>query len=244
MPDFCLVVPCYNEASRLGVAAFDRFLAANTAAHICFVNDGSTDDTRDVVAPLASGRPERVQVFDLSANVGKAEAVRRGMLRASTWKPFAFIGYWDADLATPLGEADRMLEAAVARSHCLMVLGLRLKRLGSGVERSAGRHYLGRVFATCASLVLRLPVYDTQCGAKLVQGAMVTRLFDEPFRSRWIFDVELLARLRNLVGVERMRTQVIELPLSEWHDVRGSKVNPTAWLRAPRELFAIWRRYN
>jgi dolichyl-phosphate beta-glucosyltransferase len=242
--DFCLVVPCYNEASRLNVAAFDRFLGARPTAHLCFVNDGSTDGTEEVLAPLTAGRPQRVLVLSLPKNAGKAEAVRQGMLRAATWKPFGYIGYWDADLATPLDEVDAMLQTTAARTDCVMVLGLRLKRLGAGVERSAARHYLGRVFATCASLVLRLPVYDTQCGAKLVQGAMVPQLFDEPFRSRWIFDVELLARLRNLVGVERMRTRVVEYPLQQWHDVRGSKVSPMAWVRAPRELLTIWRRYG
>jgi hypothetical protein len=72
----------------------------------------------------------------------------------------------------------------------------------------------------------------------------VPRLFDERFRSQWIFDVELLARLRNLVGRDRMRRDVIEMPLSTWNGVEGSKVRFGAWLRAPLELLAIARRYN
>lgn len=244
MPAFCLVVPCYNEDARLDVAAFYRFLDETPAGSLCLVNDGSADGTLGVLQGMANARPGRVLVVDLTANVGKAEAVRHGMLKAISWQPFDYVGYWDADLATPFEEASTMVRAAEGRPGCLMVLGLRLNRLGVSVNRSAVRHYPGRVFATCASLVLGLPVYDTQCGAKLVQGAIVPRLFDEPFRSRWIFDVELLARLRNLIGRDRMRRDVLEMPLSTWNGVEGSKVRFGAWLRAPLELWAIHRRYN
>ena len=244
MPDFCLVVPCYNEDARLDVAAFHQFLNATPAGSLCLVNDGSTDGTLAVLQGMANASPGRVLVVDLASNAGKAEAVRQGMLKASAWKPFAYVGYWDADLATPFEEASAMLRAAEGRPGCLMVLGLRLNRLGASVNRSPLRHYPGRVFATCASAVLGLPVYDTQCGAKLVQATIVPRLFDEPFRSQWIFDVELLARLRNLVGRDRMRREVIEMPLSTWNGVEGSKVRLGAWLRAPLELLNIARRYN
>ena len=244
MPDFCLVVPCYNEDARLDVAAFYRFLDETPAGALCVVNDGSTDGTLGVLRGMANARPGRLLVVDLPVNVGKAEAVRQGMLKAATWRPFAYVGYWDADLATPFDEASAMLRAAEERPGCLMVLGLRLNRLGASVNRTAVRHYPGRIFATCASLVLGLAVYDTQCGAKLVQATIVPRLFDEPFKSRWIFDVELLARLRNLIGHDRMRRDVLEMPLSTWNGVDGSKVRFSALLRAPLELLAIARRYN
>ena len=125
-----------------------------------------------------------------------------------------------------------------------MVLGSRIKRLGASIDRKAKRHYLGRVFATFASLTLRLPVYDTQCGAKLVQAALVPQLFDQPFLSRWIFDVELLARLRNLVGVQKLLDATIEAPLDKWEDIGGSKLRFSYMMRAPLELWKIARRYN
>lgn len=244
MPDFCLVVPCYNEALRLDVAAFERFLAATPGASLCLVNDGSTDATGAVLAGIAQGRPDRVLAVTLPANAGKAEAVRHGMLSAFGWKRFSYIGYWDADLATPLEEATAMHRLATGRPGVLMVLGLRLNRLGASVYVTPQRHYPGRVFATLASLVLGLSVYDTQCGAKLVEASMVPQLFDKPFASRWIFDVELLARLRNLIGPAAMRSAAVEMPLQTWHGVSGSKVRLTAMLRAPVELLTIAYRYN
>jgi glycosyltransferase involved in cell wall biosynthesis len=244
VPDFCLVVPCYNESLRLDVAAVERFLAATPGASLCFVNDGSSDGTASLLAEIARRHPERVQAVNLPANAGKAEAVRHGMLRAVAWQRFAYVGYWDADLATPLEEASTMYRLAIGRPDVRIVLGLRLNRLGASVYVTPQRHYPGRLFATCASLVLGLPVYDTQCGAKLVEASMVPQLFGEPFISRWIFDVELLARLRNLIGVEAMRSAAVEMPLQTWHGVSGSKVRLMAVLRAPLELLAIARRYN
>ena len=244
MSDFCLVIPCYNEELRLDVAAFERFLTATPDASLCLVNDGSSDGTGTVLADIARHYPERVLVVTLPANAGKAEAVRHGMLRAHAWKRFGWVGYWDADLAAPLGEAVAMHRLAASRPGVLFVLGLRLNRLGASVHRTPQRHYPGRVFATCASLVLGLPVYDTQCGAKLVEASMVPPLFGEPFASRWIFDVELLARLRNQIGKDAMRTACVEMPLQEWHGVSGSKIRFSAMLRAPLELLAIARRYN
>jgi dolichyl-phosphate beta-glucosyltransferase len=242
--DFCLVVPCYNEERRLDVAAVERFLRDTPTVSMCFVNDGSADKTGELLATLAGRWPDRVVALNLATNGGKAEAVRQGVLQAHAWRPFAYIGYWDADLATPLEESCAMMRAVHDRPGVVVVLGLRLARLGADVTRSAQRHYLGRLFATMASLVLKLPVYDTQCGAKLVRRDVVPELFDQPFSSRWVFDVEMLARLRNVVGRDRMLTDVLEFPLWTWHGVDGSKMRFSAMLRAPLELWAIARRYN
>ena len=244
MSDYCLVVPCYNEERRLDVAAVERFLRDTPVVSMCFVNDGSADKTGDMLMDLAGRWPDRVLALNLVANGGKAEAVRQGVLKAHAWRPFDYIGYWDADLATPLEESREMIRAVRARPDVLVVLGLRLARLGADVARSAQRHYLGRVFATMASMVLKLPVYDTQCGAKLVRRDMVPELFGQPFSSRWVFDVEMLARLRNKIGRDRMRTDVLEFPLWTWHGVDGSKMRLSAMLRAPLELWVIARRYN
>jgi len=114
--------------------------------------------------------------------------------------------------------------------------------MGSLISRKAVRHYLGRVFATCASLILRLPVYDTQCGAKLFSADCVAALVRGPFVSRWIFDVELLARyLRGHPGGPDYHDRILEIPLLHWRDVGGSKLRAKAFLAAAIELYRIWR---
>jgi dolichyl-phosphate beta-glucosyltransferase len=118
--------------------------------------------------------------------------------------------------------------------------------LGRTIQRRLYRHYIGRVFATAASGVLSLPVYDTQCGAKLFRvSPSIRALFAEPFLGRWTFDVEIIARLtRQCAGEGRRACDVMyELPLDEWRDIDGSKVRPLDFLTALIELVRIRRRY-
>jgi hypothetical protein len=185
-------------------------------------------------------------VLDLPNNAGKAEAVRRGMLAAFEQDTEA-IGYWDADLATPLTVIPEFCEVLRADHRLQMVLGARVRLLGRRVRRRAVRHYLGRGFATCASLVLSAPVYDTQCGAKLFRASEELRAcLSEPFCSKWIFDVELLARF--LASPRRepswsLEETAYEFPLPQWTDVGGSKVRPRDFLKAFFELSLIYWRY-
>jgi glycosyltransferase involved in cell wall biosynthesis len=245
MDDCTIVIPCFNEASRLRGAAMLDYVGRDSRCQFLFVNDGSTDATRDVLESLAQSS-ERIAVLDLPQNRGKAEAVRRGVLEAARRGPKR-IGYWDADLATPL-EAIGDFQAVLDRSASVqMVLGSRVQLLGRAIRRRAVRHYLGRCFATAASMVLKLAVYDTQCGAKLFRATdEMLALFAEPFGSRWIFDVELLARLalsRRSRG-QRSEDVLYELPLERWEDVAGSKVRPQHFVRAIMELAEIALRYR
>jgi putative flippase GtrA len=100
---------------------------------------------------------------------------------------------------------------------------------------------LGRIFATGASLCLNLPVYDTQCGAKLLRaGEGMASLFEKPFGSRWIFDVELLARYMKNKG---SGAGLYEHSLASWRDVGESKVRPMDFVRGIGELLRVYRDY-
>ena len=234
-----IVVPCYNEADRLDVKAFDDLPATTTCL---FVDDGSTDATRTLIDQLCASGTHRQ--LPLARNVGKAEAVRRGLLDAIE-NGATRVGYWDADLATPLEEIPRFIEILDGHPDVDLVLGARIQLLGRDIHRSSARHYLGRAFATAVSSLLGLNVYDTQCGAKLFRVSEDLRaILVESFMSRWIFDVELLARWLTLPADASMRSeQIYELPLETWRDVAGSKLGPLDLLRAPYELLRIHARY-
>jgi glycosyltransferase involved in cell wall biosynthesis len=242
-----LVIPCYNEAARLPVAALRAFVDAEPTVDLLLVDDGSTDGTRAVLEGLATGSAGRIAMLGLDRNGGKAEAVRRGMLEGLARQPEA-IGYWDADLATPLEELARFVAVLEAQPAIQLVMGARVKLLGRAIERSLHRHYLGRVFATAASNALGLSVYDTQCGAKLFRhGPGLAELFETPFRSRWVFDVELLFRFGHRLqrrGLGAPDGAIYELPLLTWHDVAGSKVRPRDFFRAFFELLSIRLAYG
>ena len=242
MPDVCLVVPCYNEAARLRMADFLEHIDSHQRSCLCFVNDGSTDDTAAVLDSLAKGRPSRIFVFTLAQNAGKGEAVRQGINHVAAMQRFTFVGYWDADLATPLSELAPMLDALARFPQCQLVLGSRWRRLGSDIRRRAVRHALGRLFATAASVALDLPVYDSQCGAKVCRATIAGVLFGKPFSSRWFFDVELLARLR-AHDPASIDEAAIEVPLARWRDVGGSRMRVSQMAAAPLDLLRIRSRY-
>jgi glycosyltransferase involved in cell wall biosynthesis len=240
-----IVVPCFDEADRLRGDEFARFTSEHPDVHFLFVDDGSTDGTRAVLEAIPA-RKGAVSVLALSPNQGKAEAVRRGMCEAFEHGA-VYAGYWDADLATPLDEIPRFVETLDAHPGLEVLFGSRVQLLGRHIERSAVRHYLGRVGATAISVVLRLPVYDTQCGAKLFRVTPDCKaIFAEPFVAGWIFDVEIVARLiaaRRGSGGPGAAEVIREVPLWEWRDVAGSKVRAGDFLRSLGALWRIRRRY-
>ena len=240
-PRLQLVVPCYNEASRLDTRAFARFIDARSDVGLLFVDDGSTDSTSRLLAEIAERSDGRVDTLLLARNRGKAQAVQRGIAAAMEKQP-ELIGYWDADLATPLDALDDFIDVLDNRPDIDIVIGSRVKLLGRRIDRHAFRHYAGRVFATAASLALRLDVYDTQCGAKIFRlNSQIRQVFATPFVSQWVFDIEILARYAHVMGMERAASSIYELPLTTWTDVAGSKVRVRHAIRALWDITRIWR---
>lgn len=246
MADTIVVVPCYNEAERLPAERFRRYAAEAPGTRILFVDDGSRDRTLELLRALEAERPDAFGVLALPRNAGKAEAVRRGIL-AALEAGARYVGFWDADLSTPLEAIGDLRGVLEDGPEIEAVFGSRVQLLGRAIERHAWRHYLGRVFATAASLALRLRVYDTQCGAKLFRASdRLAELFRDPFHARWIFDVELIARLirqRRGTALPGAESVIYEYPLLEWRDVPGSKLKARDFARAAVDLMRIYRAY-
>ncbi|MHC4447559.1 MAG: glycosyltransferase [Planctomycetota bacterium] len=241
-----IVIPCHNEAARLDLEAFKAYMRRPHGVEFIFVDDGSTDGTRRLLQQLQEETGHSIQLLALPRNLGKAEAVRHGFLNAFERAP-DYVGFWDGDLATPLEAIDEFLELLDARPDLEMVFGSRVNLLGRQVHRNLMRHYVGRVFATAVNVALRLPIYDTQCGAKMfrVSDEMV-QVFREPFLSKWIFDVEIIARLiRSRRGTDRpsVRNIICEHPLQVWRDVKGSKIRLRDFAIVALDLTRIWFRY-
>lgn len=242
-----IVVPCYNEEQRFPVDQFVHFFSANPEICFVLVNDGSKDSTLAVLRSAAAGHEDQVEVLDQPVNRGKAEAVRMGMMHAMKRPECQLAGFWDADLATPLEAIQELAAVLAVNPRLAMVFGSRVKLLGRQVERKAIRHYLGRVFATVVSIVLSLAIYDTQCGAKLFRVTPeVKAIFSKEFTSRWVFDVEIIARFIQQRGydVAAVEDAIYEFPLMKWQDVAGSRLRPKDFFRAFFDLLRIHRRYH
>jgi len=162
-PDVALVVPCHDEAKRLDVDAFVAFARASTPEAPCvvvFVDDGSGDDTLAVLREIRDRAPAgAVEILADRANVGKAEAVRRGLRFAIERLRASHVAFWDADLATPLDHVRLFRDVFETRPEIDIVFGARVGLLGRDISRSMTRHYMGRVFATLASWTLRCVLY-------------------------------------------------------------------------------------
>jgi glycosyltransferase involved in cell wall biosynthesis len=234
-----IVIPCFNEEARLDPEAVRALLVEGV--RVILVDDGSRDGTAALLRRVEAENPGRVRALILPRNGGKGEAVRQGMRAAlddGAWST----GYVDADFATPPSEILRLRAEFVERG-AEVVLGSRVRRLGSHIDRRPARHYLGRIFATAASLALGIAVYDTQCGAKIFRDSPALRAaLAAPFTSRWAFDVELLGRLLRPTSADvppLTAERMIEVPLRAWRDVAGSKLRGANMLKAGLDLARI-----
>lgn len=240
-----IVIPCYNEEKRFPSEDFLDFMQQTQAdVSFCFVNDGSSDNTLELLHSMRAIYQDRITVLDLKKNVGKAEAVRLCLLANSGEEDIDFLAYLDADFATSPQELMRIYTKVIANSYIIMGIGSRWQHLGANIQRDTKRHYFGRIFATIASIILRLPIYDTQCGAKVIKREIVPEIFNTPFISRWLFDVEVLARIIRYYGLEDVKNRIIEVPLNEWLEKGNSKIKLKDMIFIPNELFKIYKKYR
>lgn len=240
--EICFVIPCYNEEDRLPVSKYLSFIKHFPDTKICFVNDGSTDNTHLLLLEIKSQNEDNVHIISYANNIGKAEAIRRGILYCNSKLNHSYIAYIDADLSTPLYELVRLSE--YINEEIEFIFGSRIMIIGTKIERKFSRHLIGRIIATFISTILGIAVYDTQCGCKLFTRELSVQLFEEPFTSKWLFDVELFARKINLYGREQALKKMLEIPLLEWINKEDSKVSLTYFFRLWIDLLLINIRYK
>lgn len=229
-----VVVPCYNEANRLDRSAFLAALPALPQVDFLFVDDGSRDATRSMLTELAGHAPDRMTVLGLDRNQGKAEAVRHG-INAAIEQGAAVVGYWDADLATPLNAIDDMMRVLTRLPAIEVVFGSRRTLMGHAIRRDQSRRFVSKTCNMLARFALKMPIGDTQCGAKLFRVTpRLKTAVGTSFRAGWLFDVELFSRLK-----KQDTDGFYELPLVEWTEIAGSSVSAKAVVRSGAEMLRL-----
>jgi glycosyltransferase involved in cell wall biosynthesis len=213
-----IVVPAYNEGTRLGKSLRAIVTYLNDYApgsELIVVDDGSTDDTAAAArAELAGATGLRTSVISYHSNLGKGRAVRLGLL-ASRGEISLFT---DADLSTPITETPKLIDP-ILRGECDLAFGSRaLDRSLIGVHQPWRREQGGRVFNLAVRLATGLPFWDTQCGFKAFRMSVCRPVIEGATIDRFGFDVELL------YVAKRAGLRLKEIPV-RWDHAEGSKVN-------------------
>lgn len=236
----CIVVPCFNEEKRISTDHFIEFLKTHEHVNFLFVDDGSTDQTLKVLQDM-NHQSERAQYMQLPNNVGKAAAVRLGMLAAHA-QSFTHVGYLDADLTISLETAKDIL-STFDELKVEFIFASRTKRFKTKKSQNLPRQSIGFLFSFISKRLLQLPIADTQCGAKFFTASMIPILFEHTFLSRWIFDVEIFFRFQAYF-YQRPTDYFHEFPIENWEDNADSKIKFMDYLKVPYNLLNIFVHYK
>lgn len=237
MKKVAIIIPCYNEGKRLEYKNIE-FLILNSEIDIYFANDGSVDDTLELINSFAQKNSNRCHVLDFKKNSGKANTIYKAINQINQEEKYDFIGYFDADFSTPSNEIVRLVED-LNKLRCEFLIGSRILLLNSGIKRKQYRHIIGRIIITLINLKFKLGIYDTQCGSKLFSKTIIHKAFNKPFYTSWLFDVEIFIRLKK----QNLLISGVETPVYNWKDVDGSKLGFKSGFKILRELFLLIKRY-
>ncbi|WP_299682882.1 response regulator [uncultured Tenacibaculum sp.] len=237
-----VVIPCYNEEDRLLSDEFTEFVYANLGYHLCFVNDGSTDKTLEVLNKLSKGREDYISVYDCEKNGGKAEAVRLGMLHLAKNVELDYIGFLDADLSTDFKDFDDLVKT-IETTDYKIVSGSRITRMGANINKQSARQLISLTINFIIQKILGMKFKDTQCGAKIIDKDVIPLLFEKKFITRWLFDVEMFLRLKKKYG-EETKQLICEQPLKRWVHADGSKLSMRDSLKIAFQLTKIATHYR
>jgi glycosyltransferase involved in cell wall biosynthesis len=217
LPAFSVVIPCFNEAERIGETlrlTIDHLWETSPESELIVVNDGSTDGTSAIARETLTMAPIEARLLENFPNRGKGAAVRRGLLAAQQ-----SIGlFFDADLSTPLSEIPKVIDP-IASGDVDIAFGSRaLDRTLIGVRQPWRREQAGRVFNLVVRVATNLPFWDTQCGFKAFRLEACRSILEAARVQGFAFDVELLFLAR------RARLRLREVPV-RWNHSEGSKVD-------------------
>lgn len=238
-----VVIPCYNEEERLLSEEFKQFAHKNLGYHLCFVNDGSTDNTLLVLQKLKKDNPDNISIYNCKQNGGKAEAVRQGMLHLVKDQQLDYIGFLDADLSTDFRDFDDLVKT-IESSDFKIVSGSRIERMGANITKESARKLISMTINLIIQTILGMPFKDTQCGAKVMDREIASKMFKKKFVTKWLFDVELFMRMKKYFGKTAVKSMICEQPLKRWIHADGSKLSMKDSVKIVGQLAQIAVHYR
>jgi glycosyltransferase involved in cell wall biosynthesis len=213
-PLLSVIIPAYNEASRLPTTlpqVVDFALAQSYRTEVIVVDNNSTDETRAIAATFAAEFPF-IRVLDEPIQ-GKGAAVRAGMLAAAG--EYLFMA--DADLSMPVQEMSKFLPPTLDGYDVAIA-----SREAPGAVRygePSYRHLMGRVFNFVVRTLAVHGFQDTQCGFKCFRRRVIKEVLPYQTINGWAFDVELL-----FIAQQR-GFRIVEVPV-DWYYRQNSRISP------------------
>lgn len=241
---YAIIVPCYNEEKRFPFNHFLDFAQKNPDVLLCFVNDGSKDNTLAVLRGIQSECPVNIYVYEMPKNGGKSEAVRQGINFVCKNFEVDLLGFLDADLATIPEEWLQMAKYKEQYPQFGAIVGSRIQRLGANINRDDSRSLVSTIIKRFIRIILKTPFQDTQCGAKIFHRSLIPFLFNKKFMTPWLFDVEIFLRLQKKFGKTTLQKGVLEFPLMHWTEVGDSRLKLKDTIKIPVQLLKLHYTYN
>ncbi|MFC1727910.1 dolichyl-phosphate beta-glucosyltransferase [Nanoarchaeota archaeon] len=207
-----IIVPAYNESERIlsFLTELIEYSKKNIKdSEILIVNDGSKDDTAEVVGKFIKNK-KNTKLLSYNKNRGKGGAIQYGIQYAKGDK----ILFIDADGSIQPDQIPKMLDALDKND---VVVGDRLSK-ESKVEKSIIRKITSFGFNIVVSLIFQYSYRDNLCGFKGFKKNIAKDLFKDLIDKRWVFDVELFYKIK------KKKYKLYYLPIT-WKHVEGSQVN-------------------
>lgn len=234
-PHLSLIIPAYNEALRIGPSLdkiADWVQAQPWPVELIIVDDGSRDGTADVVRERLEGRCA-YRLLRNEPNAGKALSVKRGLLDGEA----PYLLFSDADLSTPIAEANRLL-AELEQGADVVIASRQLPGSKLAIHQPWYREIAGRAFGWLNMLVLLPGIPDSQCGFKAFRREAAHRVLVHQQLTGWAFDAELLFIAR------RLGLRIAQVPVT-WINDPNSKVHMLRdGLKMALDLFRIRRLHR
>jgi dolichyl-phosphate beta-glucosyltransferase len=237
MLNIAIIIPCYNEESRLTAQNIEQILKQEKVT-IYFANDGSTDKTQQIIDDICKNNKNCYSLNYLT-NEGKSKTIFKSVNKLLLEDKFDYIGYFDADFSTPAKQLDVIVDY-INSNKPEFIFASRIKKLNATILRKTHRHYIGRIILTIINLRFNLSIYDTQCGCKIFSTKIIKESFNIPFITSWLFDIEIFIRLKN----KKLLNQGVEFPIDEWKDIDGSKLKTSHFFKIFKEIINLYNNYH
>ena len=232
-----LFVPFYNEEKRPNVEEYISSISQLQGLNLVLVNDGSSDDTSTMLERLTG---PKIEIVNFSTNQGKGEALRKAMREYLLQNEVEIVGYLDCDGAFPKSAVETFLRTGTEKiqsGNFQVCIASRIMLSGRDVVREAKRHYISRILITLIGFRYSFMPYDSQSGLKIFRVTHVlTDSLKNPFRTKWLFDIELLSRL------DRMSHEKLiwEEPVMAWADKPGSHLRLRNFANILKEVITLY----